>query len=95
MRHASCSDNSCNFVLIALNALYGMVEVPVEVSSRGLRETLKSPPRIRRPSWNEESFCNVALKNAWPALGAYILARVIRLPYRVPFTKMNRASPSM
>lgn len=73
-----------------------MVEVPADVSCRGFRGALKSPPKTRRPSWNEESFCSVDLKKeTCPMLGMYILARVIHFPSSVPFTKRYCASSSM
>lgn len=65
------------------SALYGIVKEPVNVSCRGLRGTLKSPPRTRIPSWKVESSCIVDLKKGTCLeLGAYIFARVIGFPKR-------------
>lgn len=65
------------------------------MSWRGLRGTLKSPPRIRVPSWNGVS----ALVSSWKKVtcflfGVYIFVRVNCLPWQVPFRIRNLPSLS-
>lgn len=56
----------------------------------GSRGTLKSPPRIKRPSWKvDSSLVSVRKNGTWEVLGLYMFARVIGLFLNVPLRKMN------
>lgn len=56
---------------MSFRALYGMVVFPVDVSCKGFRGTLKSPPSISVPSWKGVRAVMTDLKNVtWCLLGA-------------------------
>lgn len=49
VRQVSCRVRTLRCFLIALRALYGTDDAPVEESWEGVSETLKSPPPMRMP----------------------------------------------
>lgn len=54
MCHESCKKISQSRSFIAFRALYGSVEVLLEVSSKGFKGTLKYPSRFKIPLWSVE-----------------------------------------
>lgn len=86
----SCKVREAKWSLIWWRAEKGREEVPVEVSNKGSKGTLKSPPNIRSPDWKSVGFVITSRKKATRfKLGQYTLASVISLLFHVPFRNRN------
>lgn len=88
VRQVSRDSRSWRHNLIWHRARNGRWDVPMEVSMRGSRGTLKSPPRMSIPDWKEAKMRAMDLKNATcEVLGLYTLARVSGLSQSVPLRR--------